>query len=1087
MMATETNRYRVFLSSPGDVGREREVVIQVVERLKNRWCGKIDIDLYVWEHEPMLASLGDFQENIPPTSDFDLVICVFWSRLGTRPNPAKYRRPDGSFYSSGTEYEFETALEAFRKKGHPDLLVYRRNEIPLFPASPRERRAMLERQWEALEQFCRKWFFDEELGSFRLALNPYEDLAEFEETLDRHLQELLQAHLRKRGVLIQPQQELSNVRCLGTSPYRGLQVFEAEHEAIFFGRTKQRDEILGILQARHLQEKRTFVLIFGASGSGKSSLLRAGVMPWLCRSGVVDGVGIWRSLVFRPSDHTGDLLEGLAVAMLRPTALPEIGADGTDARKLGNLLQRNPEGLAMLVKEALSRVAGEEQNKRDLLQQPVARLAVGLDQLEELFTLSERFSAEERESFFKAVRTLADSGYGWIVATLRSDFFSRCEEISDLVELKQGKGQYHLLPPDAVELSQIIRYPAEAAGVVFEEHPEKGRLDDRIRDDALRESAGLPLLEYALDELFRVGASDLVLSHSEYEVLGGVEGALRKRAEETFASLNPLEKEAIDSVLFQLVSLVPGSEYGLSRRVSRYEKLTSSTGATGLVDAFINARLFTADRSDQGERTVTATHEALLRVWPPVSRWAEEHRKFLRAHAKLVESFKRWLESGSSPDYLLSPGRELSQAEELLAEYRTNLELREQQYILASIAAVAKSSKRRPWQLVGATVVTALIIGVLLRQTWPNLNYSLRDNRSFLQFPFLSALVGLSVGLSASVIEVLRERWVLRQERIAKLGPTRWLLSRYIASILLTIVPLAAYVVITFWLLEIRELYLLYVVYLVIVAAFGAAVALMLCSFPQATPLVVTTIVLFLVAQILCGGSVYIPYESLQHLVLRAHDKREIPEVGQLMPLRWAYEGLLALHLNNSRFGQFEVLQKSEAALNTMGDTFYEKVRNPEVSVPDYDEDEDQKDQKKKAAKEAAEKQNQEIAGRNVELSDQINLAYKLLQAIDDALSAKPSTNSPKGGYYSSYKTQLGDLMWDNNPLHNGLSRAGKVLQRYKTLPFVSEKDQADVTKWYNLIPTECYNAAVLAMETVCALVVSRIVLSFSVRQIRSR
>src|SRR5258707_11287027 len=113
---------------------------------------------------------------------------------------------------------------------------------------------------------------------------------------------------------------------------------------------------------------------------------------------------------------------------------------GTDALKLAALLEKNPEGLGLLVKEALSRAAGEEQRRRDLLQQPVARLAIGLDQLEEIFTLAERFSIEQRIRFFKAVRAVAESGFGWVVATLRSDFFSRCEEIDDLVELKQGKG-----------------------------------------------------------------------------------------------------------------------------------------------------------------------------------------------------------------------------------------------------------------------------------------------------------------------------------------------------------------------------------------------------------------------------------------------------------------------------------------------------------------------------------------------------------------------------------------------------------------------------------------------------------------------
>ena len=492
----------------------------------------------------------------------------------------------------------------------------------------------------------------------------------------------------------------------GDSPYRGLQVFDVENEAIFFGRTKERDEILGTLQARSIEENKPFVLIFGASGSGKSSLLRAGVMPWLCRPGVIEGVDLWRSLLFRPSGYPGDLLEGFADALLSPGALPEIGADGTDSLKLAALLQGNPEDLGLLVKAALSRAARDEKPPLDLLPQPVARLAIGLDQLEEIFTLSERFSPDSRVSFFKAIRALVDSGYGWVVATLRSDFFSRCEEIDALVELKQGNGQYHLLAPKAAQLSQMIRYPAEATGVVFEEHPEKGPLGERIRDDALKEPGGLPLLEYALDELFRIGSADGVLSHADYEELGGVEGALRKRAEDALGRLGPSERSALEPVLNQIARLASGDDETLTRRIASYETATAQPGAKGLVDAFISARLLIADRDSAGNRTLAVAHEALFRVWPEISRWEKENRDFLRVRARVGEAMGRWLECNRQSDYLLVQGRPLAEAEDLLKNYQASLEPQERSYILASRAMVARGVRRR--RLIVAGVIAAL-------------------------------------------------------------------------------------------------------------------------------------------------------------------------------------------------------------------------------------------------------------------------------------------------------------------------------------------------------------------------------------------
>jgi tetratricopeptide (TPR) repeat protein len=308
-----------------------------------------------------------------------------------------------------------------------------------------------------------------------------------------------------------------------------------------------------------------------------------------------------------------------------------------------------------LVKEALSRVAGDEQRRRDLLLQPVARLAIGLDQLEEIFTLSERFSPDGRVSFFKGVRALVESGYGWVAATLRSDFFSRCEEIAELVELKQGNGQYHLLPPSGAQLSQAIRYPAEKAGVV---------------------------------------------------------GALRKRAEDAFRRLEPSEREALGPVLHQLMRLGSGGDETLTRRIAIYETAMAQPGAKGLVDAFITARLSIADLDSRGDRSLTVAHEALFRVWPEISRWEKENRDFLRVRARLGEAMARWIECNRQSDYLLAPGRPLAEAEDLLKYHDASLEQQEKSYILASRQKVDRGLRRR-WLIVASVIaLLAAVAGV---------------------------------------------------------------------------------------------------------------------------------------------------------------------------------------------------------------------------------------------------------------------------------------------------------------------------------------------------------------------------------------
>ena len=236
--------YRVFVSSPGDVGREREMARKVCARVEGRLGRRLKIEPYFWEEVPMLANRGDFQENIEEPAEFDLVICILWSRLGSRLHPGKHHRADGSEYASGTEYEFESAARAAQAKGKPDLLVYRRTETPLFPPEPEDELIARQAQWKALKEFCRRWFIDRETGTFQAAFNEYAGLAEFEKAVEVHLLDLARRRLSASGR--DPSSSSGGVPTWTQgSPYRGLQVFEMEHEPVFFGRTKARDEVLG--------------------------------------------------------------------------------------------------------------------------------------------------------------------------------------------------------------------------------------------------------------------------------------------------------------------------------------------------------------------------------------------------------------------------------------------------------------------------------------------------------------------------------------------------------------------------------------------------------------------------------------------------------------------------------------------------------------------------------------------------------------------------------------------------------------------------------------------------------------------------
>src|SRR5207248_3020441 len=177
--------------------------------------------------------------------------------------------------------------------------------------------------------------------------------------------------------------------------------FDVEHAPVFFGRTRAIAEIKEAL-VRQAERGCAFVLLLGMSGCGKSSLARAGVLPTITQPGVIERIGLWRWCLLRPSDSPEDLPVALARALLEKEALPELADAGFDARELAALFRQAPERAAAAIRMGLGRAAEAEASTERLTSVPEARLAVVVDQLEELFTLAP-VDVREREAFVAAL------------------------------------------------------------------------------------------------------------------------------------------------------------------------------------------------------------------------------------------------------------------------------------------------------------------------------------------------------------------------------------------------------------------------------------------------------------------------------------------------------------------------------------------------------------------------------------------------------------------------------------------------------------------------------------------------------------
>jgi len=304
-------RLRIFVSSPGDVMSAREVTAQVTEKLAHEYARFFAIEPYLWEYEPMLAS-GHFQDSIDPPSQFDVVILVLESRLGTplpeRTAVREYRGMDGRTPVTGTEWEFEDALASARARGTPDILVYRSSKMAAVDAWDAQRRQAVLRDLEALDAFWTRHFVDR--GTFRGGYAKFNGLDEFASKLEQDMRACLQRRIER----LQPEDRAQRgVRLWPHAPFRGLESYDFEHAPIFFGR----EEAVGTALLRLLnnaQAGHPFLLVLGASGSGKSSLVKAGVLPRLMAPQRVSGVAFQRRVVFHPGDAQAgaDLFDALA-------------------------------------------------------------------------------------------------------------------------------------------------------------------------------------------------------------------------------------------------------------------------------------------------------------------------------------------------------------------------------------------------------------------------------------------------------------------------------------------------------------------------------------------------------------------------------------------------------------------------------------------------------------------------------------------------------------------------------------------------------------------------------------------------------
>jgi len=440
------------------------------------------------------------------------------------------------------------------------------------------------------------------------------------------------------------------------SPFLGLSAFDEQHAALFFGRAAATAALLQAVQAR-LQQGPALQLILGPSGSGKSSLVCAGLLPALLRDGGSRPPVLCAARLDLRDSCAASLMTTIGAALLDWEVEGQALFPDASAASLGEKLASDPHALAAQLLARLSAQAAPGARA------PMAALFI--DSLEALFTLPD-IDDEQRRSMVDMLDVLSCSGAVLVLLACRNDFYPSLAAYPFLLSCKQQGGHFDLQRPNRAEMAQMIALPARAAGLRFAQDPDTlERLDQRLARSVADNPDALPLLQYTLQELYRLRSDDGELTLAALRQLGGIEGAIGHRAEQVIQALGESERAALPRLLSLVVALSADDEQISSRRSAWSALRTDAERA--LVQALVEARLFVSELVDQQPGFAVA-HEAVLRRWPRVLDWIAAHRQALRLRAHLARQALRWDSEGRSADLLLPTGRQLNDARGLLQE-----------------------------------------------------------------------------------------------------------------------------------------------------------------------------------------------------------------------------------------------------------------------------------------------------------------------------------------------------------------------------------------------------------------------------------
>jgi cellulose biosynthesis protein BcsQ len=482
---------------------------------------------------------------------------------------------------------------------------------------------------------------------------------------------LARAYRSLASFLISGNMERENLPAEKSSvqPFIGLRSFQREDVSLFFGRSVEISRMMDIIS-------RTGLLILnGPSGSGKSSVLSAGLIPFLHDSKEMADASI---VIFKPG---ADPFANLAAAIA--TVVSE--KEDVDAKKKSEKLTKLFIAIPAQFKENINDVYGVE---RDYI--------LVIDQFEEVFTLCP--DEQKREAFINALAGWISNQQAKMVLAIRSDYYSQLSSYSSIVT-SLGNSFFNLGIPSERELRQIIVEPASKAGLKIEQG-----LPERILKDLETVNNKLPVLQVVLYELWsnRTGST---LTHSVYDKINRVDGVLKQMFEENYKVFSQGELAAARSIITRLVDVNTQTRKKLNLQEISTEQRAS-------LRPFIDKGLLSVEQNENtGIETIEVSHDSLITSWPQLREWTNTDREFLVWRQRLTSKINEWKAGGKTNDFVLRKAG-VSEAKYWLKEREADLLPGEIEFIKKSVAYKDSQRQTRLGFIIIAAVIL-VIIGVV--------------------------------------------------------------------------------------------------------------------------------------------------------------------------------------------------------------------------------------------------------------------------------------------------------------------------------------------------------------------------------------